>query len=179
MNYFTPERYLRLGNLSDEQEFLAAQQAWEHAVSGYREHLRKVWKELPSGLRKLVETVYLHDALVQSMHQKEDTFVITLQPESDPGRLVVLGYNLVEEPTIEQNVLPADRCREPIAWLYEELSLARPEGPRGLPPPEGKPTFCHNILQSNGWEIMVRFRGAWLHRPIRIIPVIPTSAKSA
>src|SRR5438067_9626706 len=39
MTYFTPERYLRLGNLSDEQAFLAAHEAWEQAVQGYKDHL--------------------------------------------------------------------------------------------------------------------------------------------
>jgi hypothetical protein len=34
MNYLTPERYLRLGNLDDERAFLDAQQQWEDALAG-------------------------------------------------------------------------------------------------------------------------------------------------
>src|SRR5688572_18695605 len=131
MKHFTPERYLRLGNLNEEREFLAAQEQWEEAIAGYRAQLQRIRKELPRGLRQLVESVYLHDARVLSMHQKEENFVVTLQPESDPHRLVVLGYSLVEEPLVKMNQLPEDRCRTPIQWLYDELDLDRPEGPRG------------------------------------------------
>jgi hypothetical protein len=170
MKYFTPERYLRLGNL-EEQSFLTAQQQWEEALTGYREQLQRIGKDLPAGLRRLIKSVYLHDARVLTMDQDEEAFRITLQPQSDPERLVVLGYTLVEEPIIEQKALPAERCREPIEWLYDELDLDRPEGPRGLPAPQGKPTFRHNILLSNGWEVMLRFRSAWVKRPLRVIPL--------
>jgi hypothetical protein len=173
MKYFTPERYQQLGNLDDEQAFLTAQQQWEEALTGYREQLQQIRKELPRGLRSLVESVYLHDARVLTMHQTDREFFITLQPPSDPERLVVLGYKLVEEPSVEQQVLPAERCREPIEWLYDELDLDRPQGPRGLPAPPGKPTVRHNILLSNGWEVKLRFRSAWVKRPLRVIPVAP------
>src|SRR5690242_13872707 len=102
MRYFTTDRYLRLGTPDDEQAFLAAQQEWENALTGYREHLQRIRKELPRSLRQLVASVSLHDARVLSMHQREDQFVTTLQPETDPQRLVVLGYSLVEEPTVGQ-----------------------------------------------------------------------------
>jgi hypothetical protein len=176
MKYFTPERYLRLDRLEEREAFLAAQVEWEEALSGYREQLQRVRKDLPRGLRGLMQTVYLHDARVLAMQQdivrEGSQFLITLQPPSDPSRLVVLGYSLVEEPTIEQNVLPPDRCQEPIEWLYDELDLDRPEGPRGLSAPPGKPTIRHNILLSNGWEVILRFRYAWVKRPLRVIPVV-------
>jgi hypothetical protein len=173
MNYFTAERYLRLGNLNDEQEFLAAQEQWEEAVAGYREQFQRIRKQLPRRLRTLVESVYLHDARVLTMHQIEQDFFITLQPPSTPDHLVVLSYSLVEEPMIVQEVLPPERCRQPIEWLYDELDLDRPEGPRGLPAAGGKPTIRHDILLSNGWEVRLRFRSAWVKRPLRIIPVVP------
>lgn len=178
MKYFTPERYLPLGNLDDEKAFLAAQQQWEEAIAGYREQLQRIRKQLPRSLRSLVESVYLHDARVLTMHSVDQEFFITLQPPSTPEHLVVLGYSLVEEPTIEQNVLPPERCREPIEWLYDELDLDRPEGPRGLPARAGKPTFRHDILLSNGWEVHLRFRSAWVKRPLRVIPVVPQPRES-
>ena len=172
MKFFTPERYLQLGNLGDEQAFLTAQQQWEEALTAYDKHLQAIRKELPRSLRSLVESVYLHDARVLTMHQIDQEFFITLQPPSDPDRLVVIGYSLVEEPRVEQAVLPAERRREPIEWLYDELTLDRPEGPRGLPAPPGKPTLRHNILLSNGWEVKLRFRSVWVKRPIRVVPVL-------
>jgi hypothetical protein len=107
------------------------------------------------------------------MHQNEEVFVVTLQPVSDPSRLVVLLYNLVEEPKVTSGLLPPDRCREPIEWLYDEFDLDQPEGPRGLPRASGNPTFRHTILLSNGWEVALRFRRIGISRPLRVIPVVP------
>jgi hypothetical protein len=178
MKYFTAERYLNLGNLDDKQKFLAAHEQWEQAIAGYRDQLQRIRKELPRSLARLVESVYLHDARVLTMHQSDQDFFITLQPIAPPAHLIVLGYSLVEEPMIEQNVLPPERCREPIEWLYDELDLDRPEGPRGLPASTGKPTFRHDILLSNGWEVRLRFRSAWVKRPLRVIPVVPNHSDS-
>jgi hypothetical protein len=167
MKYFTPERYLRLGHLDDEKAFLAAHEEWEEALTRYREQLQRIRKELPTSSRSLrafalsIRSVYLHDARVLAMHQSEEDFIITLQPPSGPERLTVLSYKLVEEPRIEQNVLPPERCREQIEWLYDELDLDRPE-----------PTLRHNFLLSNGWEVILRFRWARVKRPLRVIPVL-------
>lgn len=173
MRHFTAARYLNLGRLDDEQQFLAAQSAWEEAVVAYRDQLQRIRKQLPRGLVRLVTTVYLHDARVLAMHQSEQDFLITLHPISTPSRLAVIGYSLVEEPTIMQGVLPSDHCRDPIVWLYDELDLDRPEGPRGLPDPSGKPTYRHDILLSNGWEVRLRFRSAWVKQPLGVLPVGP------
>ena len=126
MKYFTLERYLALGNLEDERTFLAAHQEWEAAITGYRVHLDAIKKELPRKLRPILASVSLHDARVLSMYQ-DKWFVITLQPASDPERLVTLFYELVEEPEVKPDTLPAERCREPVEWLYDELDLDRPE----------------------------------------------------
>src|SRR5262249_27028102 len=85
---------------------------------------------------------------------------------------IVLGYSLVEEPMIEQNVLPPERCRAPIEWLYDELDPDRPEGPRGLTASTGKPTIRHDILLSNGGKLKLPFLPAWVKRPLRVITVM-------
>jgi hypothetical protein len=173
MKYFTRERLQRFGNVEEEQTFLAGLQEWEEALAAYRTHLDAILGQLPRDMKGLVNKVYLHDARVLSMHQDGERFVITLQPESDPGRLVVLSYTTLGEPEIKPDGLFEEQRSEPIAWLYDELGLDRPEAPRGLPAPQGKPTFRHNILLSNGWEIEVRFRTVSVRRPRRIIPVAP------
>ncbi len=178
MKYFTPERCLRLGNLDDEAAFLAAQEEWEKALSDYREQLQRIRQTLPPDLSKMVESVYLHDAPVLAMYKNENTFSITLQPPSDPERLAVFDYSLVEEPTIVQDVLPLEWRREPIQWLYDELDLDWPEKPCGLPVLSDKPTMRHNILLSNGWEVTLHFRSAQVKRPIRLIPVVSEPADS-
>jgi hypothetical protein len=166
MKYFTPERYLRLGNLHDRQAFLAAHEDWERAIKAYKTRLRTIADKLPAGLRPL-QSIYLHDARVLDIWQGAvSRFTITLQPESDPCKLVVLAYSLVEAPTIVQDVLPADNRSEPIAWLYDELDV---EGASSL----------HNILLSNGWEIRLRFRKASVLRPVSLIPTPAMAIASA
>jgi hypothetical protein len=164
MKYFTRERLQQFGNVEDEQTFLDGLRQWEEALAAYRAHLDSILGRLPRDMKRLVNKVYLHDARILSIHQEGDRFVITLQPESDPERLVVLSYMTIGEPKIRQDGLFEDQRSEPIAWLYDELDLDRAEG---------KPTFRHNILLSNGWEIEVHFRTVSVRRPRRIIPVTP------
>jgi hypothetical protein len=112
MKYFTPTRYQRLGNLGDEKAFLTALRDWERAISRYKGRLQRIRDDLPSNLRRLIESVYLHDARVLGMCQGQvSRFTITLQPETTPGQLVVLAYSLVEPPRIERAAL-ADLCNE-------------------------------------------------------------------
>jgi hypothetical protein len=179
MKYFTPERYLRLDSLEEREAFLAAHEEWEEALTRYREQLQRIRKELPASSRSLrafalsIRSVYLHDARVLAMHQSGEDFSITLQPPSDPKRLAILSYKLVEEPIIEQDVLPPNRRQEPTLWLYDELDLDEPKSLHSLPGALGKPTIRHNILLSNGWEVILRFRSAWVKRPLRVIPLGP------
>jgi hypothetical protein len=175
MKYFTPERYLRLGNLQDEASFLAAHRDWERALARYRQHLGKIQDHVPAGLRRLIESVYLHDARVLDIWQGTvSRFTITLQPESDPARLVVLSYSLVAPPSVKRAVLPAEACSEPPAWLYDELDLVKPAGNGGRGNPKGLAgAFVHEILLSNGWEIHLRFRDATVTRPVPLIPATP------
>jgi hypothetical protein len=167
MKFFTPERYLRLGNLADERTFLAAQEDWEQAVQRYRDHLGRVGKALPARLRRLVGTVCLHDARVLDMWQDGGRrLTVTLLPESEPARLVVLAYSLAGPPRVERGVLPPERCSEPVAWLYDELGVSRTT--------DGKTrTFTHDILLSNGWEMRLRFHRVGVSRPHALLPAEP------
>jgi hypothetical protein len=164
MKHFTPERYLRLGNLDDRDAFLAAQEDWERAVEGYQAQLQRVVGEFPPGLRRVLETISLHDARVLDMWLGDrKQFSITLHPESDPSRLVVFGYALVEPPRVEQDVLPESVRSEPVTWLYDELDF-------GGETRQGKPAFTHDILLSDGREIRLHFRSVTVRRPLPLVP---------
>jgi hypothetical protein len=176
MKYFTPERYLRLGNLDDKQAFLAAHEDWEQAVKEYAAHLRRLRDQLPVGLKRLVESVYLHDARVLGMWLgRVSRFTICLQPESDPSRLAVLTYSLLEAPTVNKLALPPESCSEPVAWLYDELSIQPATKKRSLPS-QGTPIFIHDVLLSNGWELRLRFRDVTVARPVALIALVSRSA---
>jgi hypothetical protein len=181
MRHFTPQRYLQLGNLSDEKAFRAAHDDWEGAVQGYQDHLRQIREELPAGLRQLIESVYLHDARVLDMWPgRRSRFTITLQPESDPSHLVILVYSLEEPAAIIQDVLPASVRSEPVAWLYDELNVERPGNGAGGSAGRQPVLYTHDILLSNGWEVRLRFRSVTVSRPVSLIPTTDrTSAAQA
>jgi hypothetical protein len=164
MKYFTPERYLRLGNLEDESAFLAAHDEWERAIADYKEHLQSIRARLPAGLRRLVETVYLHDArVVDMLLGARNRLTITLQPESLPTHRIVLAYSLLEPPTILGEALPESVRSEPLEWLYDELDVEQGE------PADGRPIISHDILLSNGSEVKLRFRTVSVTRPQPLI----------
>jgi hypothetical protein len=169
MKYFTPARYLRLGNLTDERAFLAGHEDWERAIADYKAHLQRIRGRLPAALRRLVESVYLHDARVVDMHQgQRSRLTITLQPESLPSQRVVLAYSLVEPPVIDAVALPEEARSEPLEWLYDELDVkpADKAGRRGAV----QQVFQHDILLSNGWEMRLHFRAVTVRRPQALIP---------
>jgi hypothetical protein len=169
MNYFTPERVARLQERSDEQSFLTALDDWERALEKYKEQWQRVRVALPDELQGLLEKVYLHDARILDMWWGgRSQFTITLHPESDPSRLVVLTYSLVVPPQVENNVLPESARSKPIAWLYDELDLKGDIAQR-------EPVFTHQILLSDGREVLLLFRNVTVKRPVPLVPVVPAS----
>jgi hypothetical protein len=166
MRYFTPERYARLSNLNSREAFLAAQEEWEQAVAAYKQHLRSIREKLPIRLRRLIETVYLHDARVLDMWWGGKTrFTITLQPESDPSRLVVLAYSLLAPPELDPEAIPDELRSSPAAWLYDELNVSGNGRAKGT-------AFTHDILLSDGREVRLRFRNVLVNRPIPLVPAV-------
>jgi hypothetical protein len=168
VKHFTPERLVQLQDRSSEKKFLAALDAWERATKRYEDQLKRIRSDLPFGLQQLIATVPLHDARVLDMWWGgRSQFTITLHPDSDPSRLVVLSYSLVEAP-VEREVLPESVRSEPVGWLYDELDQ---HGTK-----RGGPIFAHMILLSDGREIQLLFRQVTVKRPVPVVPVAPAKS---
>jgi hypothetical protein len=164
VKYFTAGRLMRLQDRSSTVRFHAALNDWENAVAAYRQHLQRVAPKLPGGLRRLIGSVALHDARVLAIaHGLRGRFSVTLHPESDPSRFVVLDYSLVEPPEVTV-ALHAAACSDPVAWLYDELDFVE-KGKRKV-----GPTFRHAILLSNGWELRLHFARVTVRRPAAFLP---------
>ena len=166
MRYFTAERLIRLQDHSDKKRYHAALGSWEKALRAYRGHLQGVLDELPRGLRNLLNSISLHDAGIIDMWHRSNRFNISLLPESDPSRLVVLNYSLVESPQINREALPQAIRSSQVAWLYDELDV-RQTNDNG----QGRTVLTHSILLSNGWEIGLRFRTVAVSRAALLVPV--------
>lgn len=182
MKYFTAERLARLQDHSDERQFLAAFDDWERALEEYWKQLNEIQQRshvieppLPKNLLEFLKfftTVSLHDARVLDMYfGRRSRFRITVQPEFQPERLVVLTYSLDEPPQIQAAVLPEQLRSEPITWLYDEVTLEDSKN-------RGEPLFRHSILLSDGSEVGLRFRSVTLERPVPLVPAAPMNPGS-
>ncbi len=173
MQYFTPELFVRLQNLKDR----SAPQEWDRAAEHYTVALNKTLPKLPAAVRKLAVLPLLHDAEILCIFQVRDNLSITLLPESGDGDLIVLSYSLVEEPRVNTASFPEQYRTEYVSWMYDEIGPAKPvrqktSRPRGTKTGNGQPlVFCHDILLSNGWELLLRFRQVKVARPQRLLPV--------
>jgi hypothetical protein len=178
MQYFTPELFVRLQDLTDR----GASADWDRAAERYSAALQQTLPRLPASVRKLVGQDLLHDAEVLCIAQSRDNLSVTLQPERADGRLLVLSYTLVEEPTVNRAAIPDKYRTEYIAWMYDEFDLREPTAGspsrrRGVSARNGPvPVYCHDILLSNGWELFLRFRQLKVTRPQRLLPA-PRSAE--
>jgi hypothetical protein len=179
MQYFTPELFVRLQNLEDS----SAMQEWDRAAERYSSALEQVLPRFPPSLRKFAGEGILRDAEVLSITQSRDNLSITLQPELEDGHLLVLSYALVEDPQLSTAVLPERYRTEYSSWMYDEFSLSEPSArlpsrrKRGAAQRNGRvPVYCHDILLTNGWELVLRFRQFKVIRPLRLLPA-PRSAK--
>lgn len=183
MKYFTPERLARLQDHSDERQFLAALDDWERALKDYQQQLEEIPRRLramqlrlPKNLDeflKFFNTVSLHDARILDMYfGGRSRFRITLHPEFQPERLVVLTYSLDEPPWIQTNVLPEQIRSEPISWLYDEVTW---DGQTR----EGKQVLRHTLLLSDGREVGLCFYYVTIERPISLVPAVPANGACA
>lgn len=173
MQYFTPELFVRLQDLKDR----AAAQEWDRAAERYVSALKQISPQFPAALQKLAGPYLLHDAEILCISHSRKNLAITLQPEQEDGHLLVLSYTLVEDPQLDSSAFPEPYQTEYVAWLYDELGLMEPMARR---PAWGKgttgrqerqvPVYCHDILLSNGCELLLRFRQFKVTRRQRLIP---------
>jgi hypothetical protein len=147
MKYFTSDLLERLGSL-DHAIADAAHDEWEEAVNRHAANLQLIRSELPASVGYLWDNFYLHDAEVLNMARRGQTFIIVLRLGTPPRDLLILSYELTEEPIINTAALPAQQCSNPIAWMYDEIDLIQDE----------RKMCVHSILFSNGWEVQLRFR---------------------
>jgi hypothetical protein len=164
MKYFTRELIERFGSLDDAIAD-AADAEWEEAVEHHESQLQAIRELLPTSLRHLWDNFYLHDADVLAMGRQGQKFVIVLRLDVPPGELLILNYQLVEEPLINTEALPPkERCNY-MAWMYDEIGWVGGE----------KEYATHSILFSNGWEVELHLRDLEVNAAQTLVPVPSTA----
>jgi hypothetical protein len=148
MRFFTPELIVAYG-ADASATWKEAEARWDTACEQYNVYLMSLEPELPAGLRHLEDHYRLHDAVIQGMGRRERTFVIVLQLDTPPQSLLTIAYDLLEEPLIQQEVLPPEyrSTGGVVDWQYDEVEKV----------PGERPTWRQSILLSNGWEVTLHF----------------------
>lgn len=167
MKYFTPELIAAYGS-DDPAIWKQAEASWDAVCERYNTYLASLKPVFPPGLQQVEDNYALHDAVIRGMGRREKTFVIVLQLDTPPQPLLTFTYDLVEEPIVQREVLPAE-CRSTsghIDWQYDEIEKAHDQ-------PQ---TWRQSILLSNGWEIVLHFRDLQVNEVQALIPAPCASA---
>jgi hypothetical protein len=161
MKYFTPELVVAYGSASPAT-WHDAEARWDDACARYDAYFASVKERLPAGLRHVEDTYRLHDAVVRGMGRRDGVFVLVLQPADPPQRLLTITYELVGEPVIQKDVLPAEYQSTGgyVDWQYDEIEMTE-----GAPP-----TWWQSILFSNGWEVTLHFREVRVEAAEALLP---------
>lgn len=172
MKYFTPELIAR-GQSDDSRVLDEVEARWDELCDQYQAYLDTIKAAFPPGLRQIEESYYLHDAKVQAMGHRDGMFVVVLLLDTPPHSLLTFRYDLVQEPRLDSEALPAAaRYRGSIVeWLYDEIEQV----------PGTPPTWQQAILLSIGWEITLRFRDIQVEDTQALLPLPrnPTTAMPA
>ena len=147
MKFFTPELYARFVSNNDRIAD-RAQIEWERALDSYGARLRRIRPELPRGIRRLVDELRLHDAVLLHEISFGNRCLLTLRLESPDDHIVVLDYKTTEPPESMPVPLPPEALSESPLFVFDEIERI---GSRN-----GKPVFQHSILFGHGHLFVIR-----------------------
>lgn len=167
MEYFTPERYLRLQQFDDPSVLERAMAEWDTAVERYNTGLLHIRDRFPDGVRTFLDDYCLHDAVLvgTTSDGERRTYRLLVQEEGVEGLTELVYFDA--EPSLDESTFPADFRTGPVLWLYDEMAA----NPRVLP--GWSPLILHSVLLSDGRELTVRFRD---FKVSRVQPFVPTTA---
>jgi hypothetical protein len=170
MKYFTPELIVQ-GQAHDDAALNRHEEEWDQVCERYEAYLDTIRPHFPPGIRHIFDNYYLHDALIQGMGQQGRLFVIVLQLDTPPQSLLTFQYDLVEDPVILRDGLPAElRCTGTIVdWQYDEVEMVV-----GDPP-----AWRQSILLNNGWEVRLHFRDLRVQEVQALIPAPHPSIRAS
>src|SRR5260370_26789753 len=105
VKYFTRE-LVEMGRSKDHAVLNRQEELWDEACDRYFGHLDALKVEMPPGLRQIVDSYYLHDAVVRGMGQQGRKFLIVLQLHTPPPALWTFSYDLNADSAIHRAPLP-------------------------------------------------------------------------
>jgi hypothetical protein len=161
MKYFTRE-LIEQGRSPEDAVLTQHEETWDAVCELYFNHLDALKEEMPLGLRKMVDSYYLHDAVVHGMGQTPTAFMIFLQLDTPPQSLLTFTYDLVRPPKLDREGPAAGGpSREgQIEWEHDEIGRSEVD----------PSAWQQSILLSNGWEVTLHFRDVVIQEAAALIP---------
>lgn len=144
MQYFTPERFARLQDISSDANIVANLDDWEAAIKAYDAALNELMPELPESVQRFFQDKHLHDAKVLSISKTSKRLFIDLKECLPPHKQLRLAYTLAAPPQTVEGLFP-EFASEDDLWLHDEFSRVNPG------------VFQHSILLSSGRELRIQF----------------------
>jgi len=164
MKFFTAELLERY-NADDPATASAAGAEWEAASERYAQHLQVLEPELPAHLREF-NALLLHDAVVQALARDGRQLIMVLKKDIPPQDLVILCYDLVDEPVVVPFARHPGDWQKPTRFDFDEFDRIQ----------EGEGRVCTQaIVFANGWELRLRFRDV---RVTLAEPWVPANGKA-
>jgi hypothetical protein len=147
MKYFTPALYLRFRS-TNGGDALKAHDDWELAIEAYRKHLEEIGGQMTTDVKKLAQTLCLHDAdylgmaLLPTLDSGKPLAVLLIRQNTSRTFLV---YLLSEQPLTEAFDGEWPYSTEQVHWLYDEFDV------------DEAGVQQHEVLLSNGQIVTLRF----------------------
>lgn len=146
MRFFTRDLYRRCRS-SDEAVLDVACEEWEAANEAYERHLKALTSEFPPSVRQLA-SLLLHDAKVQAIARQDALLILVLQKEIPPRELIILCYDLDDEPIIEPFAETPRDWTQPTTFDFDELDIVK----------DAKGTrYLQSLVFGNGWLMRLPF----------------------
>lgn len=174
MKYLTPQ-LLAECRVADDDVAEQAAARWEKALAAYQARLADIRAELPTGARRLLKQVSLHDAQWLTIQTAEgprgkELFLTFRLAGGGGGKAaggVELRYRLCGRSAVALQRESGNGVAVPFV-LYDEFDLdAR----------RGKKVFTHSLLLTGGLELRIRFSKLRLQRFGKIALAHSTAAE--
>ncbi len=159
MRYFTADLLERFRS-TDPAIARAAEAEWEAANARYDQYAQGLEASLPAPLREFAGLL-LHDALVQSMARDGGRLIMVLKKDIPPQDLVILCYELEDEPVLGPFVRQPREWRLPARFDFDELERVE-DGQKTL--------YSQAIVFDNGWELRLRFHNVGVTQAAAWVP---------
>jgi hypothetical protein len=161
MKFYTRDLYRRCQS-EDDAVLNVACEEWEQANEAYERHIQALMPQMAPQVREFADLL-LHDAQVLAIGRHGQQLLMILHKDIPPRDVVILRYDLENEPAVEPFTDAPTDWSAPTDFLFDELNAVE-QGDKWL--------YIQSIVFSNGWLMRLHFSDVQvtLAQPIALPP---------